>query len=171
MARTDAELDREFRDKHRSEQWAPVTAEPTLSREQRRADLRQRLLEKTGSEALADLSISHLTREADARMQLESQLREELARVDASISAFAQESSTILAPLEARLAAAQHEVTAAASALELARSARDSMFTRGLGARRIEILGKLRGVDVLQGRIIPWRESQGTATTASTDGL
>lgn len=169
MAQTDAELHAEFIQKMRNEQWQPQTPQAALSREQRRADLRQRLIERTGSPALADLSLAHLQSEADARARLESQLRAELAHIDGEVSAFSAETTRLMLPFEMRHQAAQVEYAAAGAALDRARSARASEFNRTLGERRNQILFKLRGVDVLQGKIIPWREANGTAPPAPVD--
>lgn len=158
MAQTDKELSAEFIAAVKNSQWMPVNPEPVRSREELRADLREHLIAQTGSEALADLSISHLRTEADARVKLEAQLREDVARLDAAIARFRSDTLKILEPLEARQRAAQAALDAATGALDAARIARDSELNRGLNARRIEILGKLRGTEIPQGKLVPWRE-------------
>jgi len=139
--------------------WAPVTPQPRTTRESLRRELREHFIAKTGSETLADLSISHLASQADARVHLEAGLREDLARHDASIARFHAATPAILAAAQARIEAAQtrSELDDATAALAAARSARDAELIR-LGAKRIEILGALRGTDCIYGRVIGWRD-------------
>ncbi len=158
MSKTGSELNAEFIDSVAKSQWKPVNPAPAPTRETLKRDLREFLVTQTGSETLADLSISHLTSEADARVRLEVELRADLVRVDASIERFNQDTLSILAPLEQRVRTAEAALASAAAALDAARSTRTSELARGLETRRVEILTKLRGVEVLQGRIIPWRE-------------
>jgi hypothetical protein len=168
MASTDRELHQEFLKDVRDSQRRPVDPKPALTKETLRADLREHLIGQTGSEALADLSLTHLEAEANARVRLEKSLREDLARVDASIARFRAETLKVLAPFEQRLKAAEAEFTAASVALADARSSRDSECARGLGERRNQLVATLRGAAVIQGKLIPWREG-GSAPQLSSE--
>lgn len=164
MAQTDKELSREFVNAAKNAQWRPVNEQPQVTRETLKRDLREHLIQKNGSEAVADLTIAHLETQATARMHLEVNLREDVARLEASSARFRAETPVVLAPYASRVAAAERELTAANDALTAARCARDSAFARGLDAQKLEIEKQLRGIDgPLSGRVIGWREDRGTA--------
>lgn len=155
--KTDKELNREFLGDIKNTHWKPVDPQPAPTRETLLADLREHLIAQTGSEALADLSISHLQSEADARVALERELRKDLAKVDSAIEAFGKETAKILVPLAARLTAAEAATASANAALVDARSLRDSELARGLQTKKLHIEAKLRGVEMIFGRSVPWR--------------
>jgi hypothetical protein len=144
--------------------WAPVTPQSPVSREDLRRQLHEDYRSKTGSATLADVAVEAEARKGNERVQLERKLKPKHAGLEAGIEAFRRDTVRILAPYEAKLRTAEQTVIAANAALEAKRIERAGELAAGLAKERDEILAELRRPFDIAERVIPWREG-GVAPT------